>query len=73
MTLVRDTTAEKTSNSDVLMTCEFLDEFPEELLGLPPHREIEFYINMVSDIAPVSMPPYRMAIIELRELKKSNC
>ena len=38
---------------------------------LPPNREIEFCIDVVSDIAPVSMPPYRMAIIELRELKRA--
>ena len=52
------------------MTCEFLNDFPKELLGLPPHREIEFYINIVSDTAPVSMPPYRIAPVELRELKE---
>ena len=43
---------------------------PEELSGLPPHREIEFCINVVYDIAPVSMPPYKMAFVELRELKE---
>ena len=52
------------------MACEFLNEFPEELLGLPPHREIEFCINMVSDTAPVSMPLYRMTSVELRELNE---
>ena len=52
------------------MACEFLDVFPEELPGLPPHREIEFCINVVSDTAHVSMPPYRMASVELRELKE---
>ena len=43
--------------------------FPDELPGLPPHREIEFCIDMVSDTAPISMPPYRMAPAELKELK----
>ena len=52
------------------MACEFLDVFPEELPGLPPHKEIEFCINVVSDTAPISMPPYRMAPAELRELKE---
>ena len=52
------------------MTCEFLNDFPEELPGLPPHREIEFCINVVSDTAPVSMPPYRMGFLGLRELKE---
>ena len=45
--------------------------FSEKLPRLPPNREIEFCIDLVSDIAPVSMPPYRMATIELRELKRA--
>ena len=52
------------------MAYEFLDIFPEELPGLPPHREIEFRIDVVSDTAPISMPPYRMAPAELKELKE---
>ena len=70
MALVRDTTAEKTFISDVLVAYEFPDMFPDELPGLPPHREIEFCIDMVSDTAPISMLPYRMAPAELRELKE---
>ena len=63
LALVSDTTAEKKSISDVPMACEFPDELP----GLPPHREIEFCIDVVSDTAPISMPPYRMAPTELKE------
>ena len=44
--------------------------FSDELPGLPPHREIEFCIDVVFDIAPISMPPYRMAPAELKELKE---
>ena len=62
--LGRDTIAEKTSISDVPVACEFPDIFPDELPGLPPHREIEFSIDVVSDTAPISMPPYRMASAE---------
>ena len=70
MTLVRDTTVKKTSISDVPIACKFLDIFPEELPGLPPHREIEFCIDVVSDTAPISMSPYRMAPAELKELNE---
>ena len=52
------------------MACEFLDIFPEGLSGLPPHREIEFCIDVVSDTAPISMQPYRMATADLKELKE---
>ena len=68
MALVKDTTAEKTSISDVPVVCEFSDVFPNELPGLPPHREIKFCIDVVSDTSPISMPPYRMASVELKEL-----
>ena len=71
LALVRDTTAEKTSISDIPVACEFPYNFPNELLGLLPQREIEFCINMVPDTALISMPPYRMASAELKELKKN--
>ncbi|XP_058202902.1 uncharacterized protein LOC131317362 [Rhododendron vialii] len=48
---------------------EFPDVFPEELPGLPPEREIEFTINLLPGTAPISIPPYRFAPAELRELK----
>ncbi|KAF3683401.1 Cell differentiation protein RCD1 -like protein [Capsicum annuum] len=41
------------------------DDFP----GLPPMREIEFNIDLVPQTQPISIPPYRMAPAELRELK----
>ena len=44
--------------------------FPDELPGLPPHKEIEFCIDMVFNTTPISIPPYRMAPVELKELKK---
>ncbi|KAA3484545.1 DNA/RNA polymerases superfamily protein [Gossypium australe] len=43
--------------------------FPEELSGLPPVREVEFGIKLVSGTAPISIAPYRMAHLELKELK----
>ena len=62
LALVRYTTAEKTSISDIPIACEFLDVFADELPDLPPHREIKFCIDMDQDTAPISMPPYRMAL-----------
>ncbi len=49
---------------------EFSNVFPEELPGLHPDRKIEFYIDTVSNTNPISMPPYRMAQVELKELKE---
>jgi hypothetical protein len=49
---------------------EYLDVFPEELSGIPPNREIEFVIDLAPGTTPISKRPYRMAAIELAELKK---
>jgi len=49
---------------------EFLDVFPEDLSGLPPDRVLEFSIDIIPGTAPISKAPYRMAPVELAELKK---
>ena len=28
------------------VVCEYEDVFPDELLGLPPHRDVEFIIEL---------------------------
>jgi len=49
---------------------EFLDVFPKDLPGLPPDREVEFTIDVLSGTAPISKAPYQMAPVELAEVKK---
>ncbi|KAA3459099.1 DNA/RNA polymerases superfamily protein [Gossypium australe] len=51
------------------IVCEYPDVFPEELLGLPPVREIEFGIKLAPGTASNSIAPYKMALTELKELK----
>jgi hypothetical protein len=48
---------------------EFLDVFPEELLGLSPERDVEFSIELKPGTTPVSRRSYRMTPNELAELK----
>jgi len=55
---------------DMFVVQEFMDAFPDEIPGLPPKREIEFAIELISRAGPVSISPYRMAPVELTELKK---
>ncbi|KAL5540682.1 hypothetical protein UlMin_043334 [Ulmus minor] len=55
---------------DVLVVKDYLEVFPEDLLGLPPDREIEFEIELLPGSQPISKAPYRMAPAELQELKK---
>ena len=54
---------------DVPVVRDFLDVFPDDLPGLPPEQEIDFPIDLVPGTAPISLPPYRMAPAELKELK----
>ena len=48
---------------------EFPDVFPEELLSIPPEREVDLSIEILPRTTPTSRAPYRMAPIELKELK----
>ena len=53
---------------DVPIVCEFLDVFPEELLGVPPKRQVEFRIDLILRVAPIAKAPYRLAPPEMQEL-----
>ena len=55
--------------ANIPVVCEFLDVFPDELLGLPPDRDIEFKIELIAGTTPISRRPYRMLPNELAELK----
>ncbi|XP_028082973.1 uncharacterized protein LOC114284268 [Camellia sinensis] len=50
------------------VVCEFSDVFPEELPGELVDREIEFTIEVLPGVQPISKTPYRMAPAEMREL-----
>ncbi|KAL6313607.1 hypothetical protein AAG906_006976 [Vitis piasezkii] len=54
---------------DILIVRNYLDVFPEHLPGLPPKREMEFTIDLALETTSISKTPYRMAPMELKELK----
>jgi hypothetical protein len=54
---------------DIPVVKEFPDVFPKELQGLPPEREVEASINTFPGVPPIAQQPYRMAPVELNELK----
>ncbi|GJS38201.1 reverse transcriptase domain-containing protein [Tanacetum coccineum] len=43
-------------------------DFPEDLPGIPPARQVEFQIDLVPGAAPVARAPYRLAPSEMKEL-----
>ncbi|XP_054820653.1 uncharacterized protein LOC129319578 [Prosopis cineraria] len=49
---------------------EFLVVFSEEMIGLPPEREVEFSIDLVPKTEPTSKVPYGMSSLEFAKLKK---
>ncbi|GKF97149.1 putative reverse transcriptase domain-containing protein, partial [Tanacetum coccineum] len=53
---------------DVPVICDFLEVFPDELLGRPPPRQVEFRIDLVPRAAPVARASYRLAPSEMKEL-----
>ena len=43
---------------------DYVDVFPDELPRLPPHRDVDFGIELHPGISPISMTPHRMAPVE---------
>ncbi|GJU85469.1 hypothetical protein Tco_1293015 [Tanacetum coccineum] len=72
--LAHITTKETTDKSegkrleDVPIVIDFLEVFPEDLLGIPPARQVEFQIDLVPGAAPVARVPYRLAPSKMKEL-----
>ena len=48
--------------------CEYENVFPDKLSGLPLHRDVDFCIELHPGTPLNSMPPHRMAPVELQEL-----
>ena len=51
------------------VVCEYVDVFPDELPGLPPHRDVDFGIELHPGTSLISMTPHRMASVELQEFR----
>ena len=66
---VVDTREGETSLTSKPVVRDYPDVFPKDLPGLPPHREVDFAIELEPNTTPISRAPYRMAPAELKELK----
>ena len=65
-----DTRKEVLKLDDIPIMREFPVVFPEDLLGIPIDREIEFSIDLLLGTSPILKAPYRMAPTKLKELKE---
>ena len=48
------------------VVCEYVDVFPDELPGLPPHRDVDFGVELHLGISPISMTQHSMARLSCR-------
>ena len=46
-----------------------MDVFPDELLGPPPQRVVDYGIELHTGTSTISMTPHRMAPVQLQELR----
>ncbi|GJV22565.1 putative reverse transcriptase domain-containing protein [Tanacetum coccineum] len=60
--------SEKKRLEDVPIVQNFPEVFPEDLPGLPPTRQVEFQIDLITGDAPVAHAPYQLASSEMKEL-----
>ncbi|WMV09364.1 hypothetical protein MTR67_002749 [Solanum verrucosum] len=64
-----DVEIEAPSTESIPVLSEISEVFPNDLPGMPPDRDIDFCIDLEPGTRPISIPLYRMAPTELRELK----
>ncbi|GKE79723.1 hypothetical protein Tco_1549723, partial [Tanacetum coccineum] len=60
--------AKDKSEGKRLEDVQIVRDFPEDLPGIPPARQVEFQIDLVPGAAPVARAPYRLAPSEMNEL-----
>jgi hypothetical protein len=53
----------------IYVVYEFLDVFPDDLSGMPPHRHVEFTIELQPGMTHISRRLYKMTPKELTKLK----
>ncbi|XP_070039614.1 uncharacterized protein [Nicotiana tomentosiformis] len=66
---VTDTDSEAPTLESMQVVNEFPEAFPDKLPRISLDGEIDFGIDVMPGTQPISIPPYKMAPVELRELK----
>ncbi|GJU51681.1 putative reverse transcriptase domain-containing protein [Tanacetum coccineum] len=60
--------AKEHKQKEMAVVRDFPEVFPDDLPGLPPIREIKFWIELVPGAIPVAKSPYRLAPSKMEEL-----
>lgn len=68
LAFVQDTSVDTSSLESVPILREIPNMFPTDNHGIPLDRDIDFGIDLEPGTKPISIPPYRMAPAELKDL-----
>ncbi|GJS37718.1 putative reverse transcriptase domain-containing protein [Tanacetum coccineum] len=68
--LLMSAKASDKKQEEIVVVRDFPEVFPDDLFGLPPIREIKFWIEIIPGAMPVAKYPYRLAPSELEELSR---
>jgi hypothetical protein len=66
---MEETPKDKVSNIEYYAFLKDFEDVFKEIPRLPPKRDIDFSIYLMSGAAPISKTPYRMSTPELKELQ----
>ncbi|GJZ04948.1 putative reverse transcriptase domain-containing protein [Tanacetum coccineum] len=65
---LRSAKTKEQKQEEIVVVRDYPKVFSDDLLGLPPSQEIEFWIELVPGAIPVVKYPYRLAPSEMEEL-----
>ncbi|GKF50474.1 putative reverse transcriptase domain-containing protein [Tanacetum coccineum] len=66
--LLMNAKAKEQKQEEIVVVRDFPKVFPDDLSGLSPIREIEFWIELVPGTIPIAKSPYRLEPSEMEEL-----
>ena len=67
---VQDLDSEMPPVESVLVVSKLLDVFPNDLLGIPLEREIDFGIDLLPDKNPISVPPISDGSVQIERVEE---
>ncbi|XP_076912798.1 uncharacterized protein LOC143571195 [Bidens hawaiensis] len=68
LALVVEKDKEKKKIQDIPIVRDFPDVLPDDVVGLPSIRQVEFRIYLIPGAYPIAKAPYRLAPSEMQEL-----